>query len=518
MGTNSVHMLVVRFYDGSLGTTVYQDKETVRMGQSLYAQGAIDAETLEKTRIVIRNFVGVAREYGASEIVAMATCAAREASNRQELVHAIKSEGVDLHVIPGLEEARLIRLGVLGPDSDCRTLCIDVGGGSTEISLGDGKGGVYLDSLSLGAVRLAYGSGIDQSGKVTSRQYDALRRIVDTASYRSVGRVRDMGFDRAVGSSGTIMAIGEMCGSLRGDRDGSYFTYTELSSLMKDVCSRDVGERLKLPKMTANRADIIVGGGAVVEELMFLFGIQKMEVSKNGLREGMRTEYLLEHGQSDFDLRGSSVNGLVSRCGCDRRHADAVRRYSLAIYDQMAEKGIIAGDSRFRELLGYAAELHDVGEFISYERHAAHSFTIIKNSFLPGFDEHELLLMALMARFHHSSVPGPSSKYFAGLEPDEAGPLRECALVLRMADILDRSRDRSVESIEISPVGASVVMRLMCTRDISMQLWKLKTIRDEFSNVFDRKLRVVDIREPAHRPSPPADGRSGARAPLSDRS
>jgi exopolyphosphatase/guanosine-5'-triphosphate,3'-diphosphate pyrophosphatase len=495
VGTNSVHMLVVRFYEESLGTPVYQDKETVRIGQSLYSKGAIDPETIQKTKIVAENFVKVAKSYGAEEIEAMATCAAREASNRQDLIRAFREVGVDLHVIPGLEEARLIRLGVLGPDAGGRTLCIDVGGGSTEISLDDGEGNVYLDSLSLGAVRLAYGSGIEQKGKVTGRQYDALRRMVDTASYRSVGKVREMGFERAVGSSGTIMAIGEMCGSLRGDKDGSWFTYDELSSLMKDVCSRDVNGRLKIPKMTANRADIIVAGGAVVEELMFLYGIDRMEVSSNGMREGMRTDYLMEHGQSQFDLRWSSVIGLVSRCGSDRRHTDTVRKYALDIYDQLADAAVIIRDDHMRELLGYAAELHDVGEFISYERHAIHSYTIIRNSYLPGFDDRELELMALMARFHHGTVPGPSSKYFSDLEKDEVAPLRECALILKIADILDRSRDASVDSIEMSAVGGSVVMRIMYSKDISMQLWKLKTIKDEFSNVFGRKLRIVDIKQ-----------------------
>lgn len=190
VGTNSVHMLVVRFYEGSLGTSVYSDKESVRIGQSLYSRGVIDEETIDKARIVISKFAEVAKGFGAEQVVAMATAAAREASNRADLVQAVKGCGVDLRIIPGMEEARLIRLGVLGPDAPVRTLCIDVGGGSTEIALAEGRDDLYLDSLSLGAIRLAYGSGIDQKGKVTFRQYDVLRRMVDTASYRSVGKIR----------------------------------------------------------------------------------------------------------------------------------------------------------------------------------------------------------------------------------------------------------------------------------------------------------------------------------------
>lgn len=492
VGTNSVHMLVVRFYEGSLGTSVYSDKESVRIGQSLYEHGSIDAETVSKAALVISKFAEIARGFGAEQVVAMATAAAREASNRMDLVQAVRECGVDMRIIPGMEEARLVRLGVLGPDAPVRTLCIDVGGGSTEIAVADGKEDLYLDSLSLGAIRLAYGSGVDQKGKVTFRQYDVLRRMVDTASYRSVGKVRELGFERAVGSSGTAVALAEMCAARRGDGDPSYMLLTELRSLMKEICSCDVEERLKFPKMSPSRADIIIGGGAVLEEMMYLLGIERLEISRNGLREGMRTDYLLEHGgQQDFDIRGSSVRTLAARCGCDRKHSDAVRKYALALYDALSCKGIIpASDPRWRELLGYAAEIHDVGEFISYEKHNIHSYTIIRNSYLAGFDDDELQAMALMARFHHNSVPGPSSKYFAELDGNEIICVRRCALILKMADIMDRGRDAAVESLDVELSAGAVRLTLGSSKDISMQMWKLKSIKDEFSNIYGRKLRI----------------------------
>lgn len=494
VGTNSVHVLVVRFYEGSLGTPVYSDKESVRIGQSLYVRGYIDAETVEKTKIVISKFAEVARGFGAEQVVAMATAAAREAPNRADLVQAVKECGVDLRIIPGMEEARIIRLGVLGPDSSVRTLCVDVGGGSTEIALAEGREDLYLDSLSLGAIRLAYGSGVDQKGKVTFRQYDVLRRMVDMASYRSVGKVRELGFDRAVGSSGTIVALAEMCAARRGDGDPSYFTHREIESLMRDICSYDVEGRMKLPKMSANRADIIVGGGAVVDELMCLLGIERMEVSRNGLREGMMTDYLLENGHPDFDVRDSSVHTLAARCGCDKKHSEAVRRSSLAIYDALTAAGVMKTDPRWRELLGYSADLHDVGEFISYEKHNVHSYTIIRNSYLAGFDDDELQAMALIARFHHNSIPGPSSKYFYGLDAAETVAIQKCALVLKIADILDRGRDSAVEGIGTTVSEDAVTLSLKATKDISMQMWKLKSIKDEFSNICGRKLRVEHIR------------------------
>ncbi|MCL2148359.1 MAG: Ppx/GppA family phosphatase, partial [Methanomassiliicoccaceae archaeon] len=160
IGTNSIHILVARFFGGAMGTPIYQDKETVRLGQHLFRHGFIDEETIGRARIVMSNFVRLSRDLGAERVVAYATCAAREASNRKELMDAVRAEGVDVRVISGLEEARLIRLGVFGPGGPpFRALEIDIGGGSTEIALCEGGEDLFLDSLSLGSVRLAYGGG-----------------------------------------------------------------------------------------------------------------------------------------------------------------------------------------------------------------------------------------------------------------------------------------------------------------------------------------------------------------------
>ncbi|MDD2626090.1 MAG: Ppx/GppA phosphatase family protein [Candidatus Methanomethylophilus sp.] len=491
VGTNSIHMLVVRFLPGTLGTPIYQDKENVRMGQSLYSYGAIDTEALEKTGLVLKQFTEVARGMGARDIVAVATCAAREAENRGELLKEARACGINLRIIPGIEEARLIRLGVLGPNCPERTLLMDIGGGSTEVAVAEGRENLYLDSLSLGAIRLAYGSGIDQHKPVTARQYDALRRQVDTQSYRTVGRVRELGFTRAVGSSGTLMALAAVCAARRTDGDASYLRYDELTVLMKDLCSRTLAARAKVPKLSVSRADIIIGGGAVAEELMALLGIDLIEISPKGLREGLQADYLAVHGGTSVDVRGSAVRTLAARCGCDTKHSAAVRRYALALFDALKLQGVLTLGDSWRELLGYAADLHDAGEFISYERHSVHSYTIIINAALAGFDSQELQEMALMARFHHNSLPGPNSKNFTGMDQADITAVRQCGLLLKIADILDRSRNGAVTGLAVSVSAGSAVLRLTSVKDISMQMWKLKTVRDDFNAVFGLRLREV---------------------------
>ncbi|MDR3205980.1 MAG: Ppx/GppA family phosphatase [Candidatus Methanoplasma sp.] len=494
IGTNSIHMLVVRFFEGCMGTPVFQDKETVRLGQSLYKTGAIDQETIDKARLVMSRFVRMSRDMGAEEIVACATCAAREAENSRSLIDALESEGVDVRVISGLEEARLIKLGVFGPEGpQKRSLNIDIGGGSTEIALCAGKEDIHLDSLSIGSVRFAYGAGVDLDHAMTFQEYDFLRRKVDLLSYRTCRKVKEAGFERAYGSSGTMIALAEMCAVRRGDGDASYMMYYEVVQLMKGLYSKSVEERLSVPGMNPSRADIIVSGGAIAEELMYLLGIDRIEISPNGMKQGMEIDYLMNRGHTEFDVKDSSVTSLANRCHYDRAHAENVRRNALFLFDSMKGEGLHAMGGGMRALLSYAATLHDIGEFISYTRHNIHSYTIILNSYLPGFDNRELRIMALMARFHHKKFPRRDSKYLEDMNPKERDEVLMCAMILKIADILDRHHNSSVTERVIETIDGDAVLTIGSSEDISMEVWKLNTTKEEFFDVFRRPLKVVKV-------------------------
>ena len=493
IGTNSIHILVVKFFKDSMGTPIFQDKETVRLGQNLYKHGFIDKDTIEKTRLVISKFVQISKDMGAEKIIAYATCAAREASNRKELLDAIKIDGLDVRVISGLEEARLIRLGIFGPDGPSqRTLEIDIGGGSTEIIVCENGEDLYLDSLSLGSVRSAYGSDIDQSKAISFPDYDYLRRQVDLMSYRTSRKVRELGYERAYGSSGTMIALAEMCAAKR-DGDSSYMMYYELVELMKELYTKDVEERKNVLGMNPARSDIIVAGGAIAEELMYLLGIDRIEISENGMILGMEIDYLLISGLSNFVVKGSSVISLANRCQYDRSHAETVQRNALLLFDDMKELGVHDMGEEMRMLLSYASILHDIGEFISYTKHHIHSYTIILNSFLPGFDNEELRTIALIARFHHKKFPPPDSKRFKDMDSSEISDVLRCSMILKMADILDRHHNSSIDLIDISKNNDELVIGLGSESDISMEIWKLKTIKEDFKEVFDFDLKIKRV-------------------------
>lgn len=490
IGSNSIHLLVVEFFPDSVGSPIFQDKQSVRLGQNLFSEGYIDSETIEKTRIVVSSFVKISKDLGAEEIRAFATCAAREARNRNDLIRAVSEAGVDMRVISGIEEARLAGLGVFGPyGPEDRCLNIDLGGGSTEINLSKGSETLFLDSLKAGSVRFSYGLGIDQTKAVSQKDYKSILATVRSLASHTAKRLGEIGFDRAVGSSGTLVNLAEMCAARR-DGDASYMDLKELSLLMKDLCARSAEERYDVPKLNPGRADIIIGGGAIAEALMTLFGIDRMYISESGLREGMQIDYLLGRGRKDFNIRTSSVMTLARRCGFNEVHAEKVKNHALDIFDRLKELGIHDMDADCRELLGYAATLHDIGEFISYNRHNVHSYTIIVNSNMPGFTGMELEEIALMARFHHKKFPTEKNKYLRCLPRTTAGNVMKCALILRMADVMDCHRSSPVESIKLRKVGNSVLVILKSKEDISMETWKLEELEENFENVFGHGLKI----------------------------
>ena len=484
VGTNSIHLLVVRFYKDSTGTPVFQDKETVRLGQSLYSTGSIDRATIDKSSLVVSRFARISRDLGADKVIAYATCAAREAENRDELISAL-SVCADVKVIPGTEEARLIGLGVFGDKGpSSRTIEIDIGGGSTEVIICENGKNLFLDSLSMGAVRYAYGLGIDCKAPVSVEDYGVMLRNVDISSYHAVNKVKEIGFTKACGSSGTLIALAEMCAARRGDSDSSYLTLSELRELMPSVRSRDLVGRYSIPGLGKGRADIIVAGGAVAEELMSLFGIERMEISQKGLKQGMQLDHMLSQGYTIFGTRDSSVRALAHRCQYDEEHAETVNRNALRIFDQARELGLHRMDDGYRNLLSCAAILHDIGELVSYTNHNVMSQVIIEHADLVGFSINEIRDMGLMVRFHHKKFPGGKDLRLASLSREEALYVRECAMFLRIADVADRHRNRAIKDIRLSMSGGSLVVDLVSDEDPRMELWSLEKLRPDFRKLF----------------------------------
>lgn len=513
LGTNSVRLLLVRFKDHAF-TVVAEQKETVRLGEGEFRESRLQPEAMRRAALVCARFAEIARSRGAEEIVAVATSATREAENRATFVrHLRRIAGIDIRVISGKEEARLIYLGVAtGSNLGTRqTLFIDIGGGSTEVIIGDQTQYRFLDSLKLGAIRL---SGMffrqQDTGPVTPKKYARIQRYVRTRSVRTLQRLRQLTVEQAIGSSGTICNLAEIATRLtfrRGMAKGDVITRDQLRQAIQLLCSLPLEKRREVPGINPDRADIIVAGAAILETLLEELNIPEIQVSERGLREGLPIDYLSRaddaHLFQQTSFRERSVFELGRRCGFDEPHARQVAKLAWQLFDSALAAGLHSLGERERELLEHSALLHDVGTFVSYTNHRAHSYYLIRNADLLGFDQTELSIIAATALFHHKAFPRPKHPEYAELDKRSRDVVRVLCTFLRIAESLDRSHLQAVAEARLKLEDRrAVILEITPHRDCHLEVWEVRTHAKSFAKTFERELHIRSL--PAPEPPSPA--------------
>lgn len=490
LGTNSVHLVVAKVDDASI-EVLEREREMVRLGSSGGDMKKLSPDAMDRAVAALTRFRQVA-DIHAAPLRAVATSAVREAENRQVLLDRARAEaGVEVDVISGFEEARLIHLGALQavPVFDRRMLLCDIGGGSTELVLGQRGEVLAARSFKLGAIRLTqrfFPGDLDLAAREPSLETTAgtgrpaearaaherpavstdavavssCRRYVRATFTPFLGELTRRGYDVAVGSSGTIGAVCWMVAALRDEHQGSgmprtisNFTMTrdEVGEVVERLIhAGGVPERATLPGLDPGRADIILAGALILEQVMGGLGIEELTFSDCALREGVLLDtWRRRHGGSLHhlsELRRRSVLKLMDLMDEDPRHSQEVTRLALQLFDEIAGWHGLGDDSR--EVLEAAALLCNIGLFVSHAGHHKHSYYIIRNSEqLTGFTDRELELIAQVARYHRKSMPKPSHEAFAALPPEDQERVRTLAGLLRVAIGLDRNHAGKVERV-----------------------------------------------------------------------
>jgi exopolyphosphatase / guanosine-5'-triphosphate,3'-diphosphate pyrophosphatase len=463
IGTNSFHLVVARAGDGSTFEVVAREKEMVRLGAGP-GNGATDLKELQPDAIdrgvaALNRFRQVAEIHDA-KLYAVATSAVREAENAKVFVkRARKEAGVQVDVITGVEEARLIHLGVLQavPVFDQRLVLIDIGGGSTEILVGQEGDVLTAGSLKLGALRMQ--RRFFKTELLHPAAVDSCRRHVRAVLAPMARSVRKQGFDVAIGSSGTIQAVAGLIHATNGgDPPRSFnlfeFSRQEVDAAVARIVEADtVARRKELPGIDPSRADIILPGALILQETMHELGISRMTISDYALREGVLLDALQRERGSALhhlhDLRKRSVVHLAELMDDDPEHSAKAAKLALKLFDETADLGLHQLGDQQRELLEAAALLANVGMFVSHDKHHKHSYYVIRNSdHLAGFTDHEIELIALVARYHRKSAPKPTHPEFAALDEDQQEIVRTLAGLLRVAIALDRSHSGLVKKLK----------------------------------------------------------------------
>jgi exopolyphosphatase/guanosine-5'-triphosphate,3'-diphosphate pyrophosphatase len=506
LGTNSVRILVVRLNPNGSYTILTKQKELVRLGDGEFEHGNLLPAAIDRTVVVCRKFAELARSFGATEIVAFATSATREAKNRSELLRRLEEEaGIEFGVISGREEARLIYLGVssaidLGDQS---MLFIDIGGGSTEAGVGDQHRYRLLESLKVGAIRMTnLFVTPDTSGVVTPENYRKIRKYIKSDDIHAIGRLKSARFDVAYGCSGTIQTLADTARQLHHPDTAEadfVLTHIDLQRVVAYLCSLPLEKRRRLPGMVADRADIIIGGAAILDVLMEELAIPEIRISDRSLRDGMLVDYLsrtdgFPHAEP-LSVRKRSVIQLGRSCRIDEPHALAVTRLALELFDSAADQKLHEFGPWEREMLEYAAYLHDIGSFISFKGHQIHSQYIIKNADLLGFDQRETEVLALIARYHRKRVPGKKDVLITSFSNRARRAVRVLSTLLRYAEHLDRTHADLVQHARfVNTQNGVVCLQIRCRGDCALELWAVQSDLDAFKKTFGKDLAITCVR------------------------
>jgi len=503
VGTNSIRLLLVRVNANHSYTVLTQQKETVRLGWGEFPARRLRPAAMNRAVLVCAKFADMAHAYGAAEIVAVATSASREAANQAEFLRRLHTEAkLDVRVISGLEEARLIYLGVSRGVSlgDRQAVFIDIGGGSTELIVGDATHHHYLDSLKVGSIRLAadfFRPG--DTGRISRATYTQLQQTVRNASAVTLTHVRKYRIDTAFASSGTAINLAEIASrQFTGrplERSGGTLTRARLRAVLERLCAATLAQRRVVPGINPERADIIVPGGAILETLMEDLGLTEITIADRAMRDGLLENYLARDDAAAWldrmPVRERSVMLLGRSCGFDEPHGRKVGELAGQLFDSAARLGLHKLDSAWREWLLYASWLHDVGTFLSFVNHQEHTYYIIRHSELLGFDQTEIAVIAAVARFHRKGFPGGGEAEVSAFDKPTLRGVRQLCALLRLAEALDRSHAGLVDAAQfVATANGQVRLRPTTRADATLELWGAQNNAKFFERVFRKPLRI----------------------------
>ncbi len=497
VGSNSVHMIVAQVdADGGV-TTLWRMKEMVGLGRTSFPSRRLTRDAMDRALASLGRFKQAAQQRQAEKIVAVATSAIREAENGGDFIERAKRElGLYVRVVSAREEARLIYLAVrhaMNLKEDPH-LIVDIGGGSVEFIVGDGRRAAMLESRKLGAARMSakyvHSDPIsDEDTKSLLRHYEReLAPLVETINHHKPVKV--------IGTSGTLENIAAMCGtpyeSGNGEGSGGMIERGPLEKLVEELLKSTTDDRAKLRGLDDQRKDQIIAGALLVRELFERLEIKRIDLCGSALREGILLDYLGRHAP-DLAIRGEvpdprrrSVIDLARRCDWHKTHSEQVASLAMRLFDELRPvHGLGALD---RELIEYAALLHDIGWHIGRKGHHKHSMYLILHGDLKPFTEEEVRIMANVARYHRKSPPKRSHENYAGLPPRARRIVDVGASLLRLADGLDRSHSQVILGLRCRVDDAQVKCTLAAKSDAELEVWGAQRKRDCFARTFKREI------------------------------
>jgi exopolyphosphatase/guanosine-5'-triphosphate,3'-diphosphate pyrophosphatase len=497
MGSNSWRLVVFGYEPGTPWWSLVDEiREAVRIGAGMGENADRDERVLRPERVELALhtaavYSAFCRATGVDQIEALATSAIRDAVNGEELLADIeRTTGLGARVISGEEEARYGWLAIANSTTIENGFGLDIGGGSIQTMRIEGRRLTDSRSLRLGAVRVSERFLPDE--KASAKQMRALRE-------HAFAKLEEIGWwsggGRLVGIGGTIrnLAAAAMKRLDIPDIDVQGFPLTRdaLEELIDELASRPVSKRAQVKGIKYDRADVILGGAVVLAAALEEGGFDAIEVTEAGLREGAFFERLLGENELFEDVRAESVRNLAHRFGHNGEHDLHVWALSRSMFDGLAGAGLHDYGREERELLWAACLLHDIGVAVNYDDHHRHSHYLALNAGLPGFTPRELILIGLIARYHRKGAPDPSELGDLA-EPGDGHRLELLCGVIRLAEQLERSRDRAISDVRVSANGSVVSLAADThpSRDATVPIWAARRNADLLADALGRPVEI----------------------------
>lgn len=492
VGSNAMRLVVGRLgYDDKL-ETLENLRLPVRLGQDAFSQGQIGEQTAQQMLDAFIRFRKVADDYGVERIRAVATSAMREANNSDILRGRIaQTTGIEIEIISGEEEARLIHLAVANALNlkNKYAMLIDIGGGSVEVTLSKGNNILSTESYNMGTVRLLQ----KLSKKPSNVPFDELVREYAAATRRRIQReIGDEKIDLCAGTGGNIEEMGALRKKLFKRSSEGEITLSELEHLIEELSAMTVKQRMRRFKLKPDRADVILPACIVLKIIAQEARVKDVKIPHVGLKDGILIDLAQSIGKlpkpSPREQVWTSAMRLGRKYQFDAEHGELVARLAGSLFEQTQPIHNLPPDHKL--LLETAALLHDIGHFIGTLDHDKHAYYILQANPLIGLTEREQAVVANVMRYHRKSMPSAQDENFRALDSADRLAVIKLAALLRLADAMDVSHTRRVQGVDVRLSKKTCYLTLRGENGLSLENWALAKRRSMFQDVFGMKLEI----------------------------
>jgi exopolyphosphatase/guanosine-5'-triphosphate,3'-diphosphate pyrophosphatase len=495
VGSNALRLAIGDVDNQQHVTMLESLRESVRLGQDVFANGIISEATMDQAVAAFERFRQSIDLRGASWTKAVATSAVREALNREIFVDRLAgASGIDVTAIGPEEEARLIFLSVADKLNlkNKLAMLIDIGGGSTEITLAEDESIVATESFRLGAVRLL--NLFEEKKHGEARFNQLLREYMDATQKKIKKEIGSRKIDLCVGTGGNIETLGDLCSSLLRREQNSELSDDDLDVLVKKLQGITYEQRIQELGLRPDRADVIVPASIVLQKIIRVAGVKEVVIPHVGLKDGLLIDMIQELFGEKRPLRRDQVLASAIQLGrkymFDEQHATTVARYAVRLFDETRSLHNLGME--YRLLLEVAALLHDIGNFVNSTDHHKHTYYLVSVSPLIGLTQAQLAIVANVARYHRKSMPKPQHDGYRALSSKERVVVSKLSALLRLADAMDNEHASKVESFSVEYKKPKLTVRLRGDGDLLLEKWALVKKAPMFEDVFSVKFAIED--------------------------